>query len=87
MKPETRNKQMQEQKEMLLERDYRSGMIDSAIQKAKAIQRKQALNFTSRNPSKKRPVFVASCDPRLPNVQTITMRHWRSINRMDPYLA
>ena len=72
---------------MLLVRDYRSGMIDSAIQKARAIQRKQVLNFTSRNPSKKRPVFVASYDPCLPNIQTITMRHWRSMNRIDPYLA
>ena len=72
MKPEPRDKQMLELKEMLLERDYRSGMIDSAIQKARAIPRKQALKFTSRNPSNKRPVFVASYDPRLPNIQTIT---------------
>ena len=87
MKPETRDKRMQKIKEMLLERDYRSGMIDSAVEKARAIPRKQALNFTSRNPSNKRPVFVASFDPRLPSLESITMKHWRSMNRMDPHLA
>ena len=77
---------MQELKEMLLERDYRSGMIDSAVQRARAIPRKQALNFTSKNPSNKRPVFMASYDPRLPSLESITMKNWISMNRMYPYL-
>ena len=50
-KPETRDKRHQELKEMLLEREYRSGMIDSAIQRAKAIPRKQAINFIGKTPS------------------------------------
>ena len=87
IKPDTRNKRLQKLKVMLLEREYRSGMIDSAIEKVRAIPRKQAVNFTSRNPSNKRPVYVASFDPRLPNIQTITMKHGRSMKRMDPHLA
>ena len=44
-KSETRDKRHQELKEMLLEREYRSGMIESAIKRAKAIPRKQAIHF------------------------------------------
>lgn len=63
MKPETRDKRLQELKEILLERDYRSGMIDSAVQRARAIPRKQSLNFTSRNPSSQSlwPLMIPGC--------------------------
>ena len=86
-KSETRDKRHQELKEMLLEREYRSGMIDSAIQRAKAIPRKQAINFIGNTPSNKRPVFVTSFDPCLPNIQSITMKHWRAMNRLDPHMS
>ena len=72
---------------MLLERDYRPGMIDSAIQSAQSIPRKKAINFIGKTPSNKRPVFVTSFDPRLPNIQSITMKHWRAMNRLDPHMS
>ena len=85
--PETRDKRHQELKEMLLDRDYRSGMIDAAIQKAKAVPRSQAIKFVAKQESNKRPTFVVSYDPRLPNIQNITQKHWRAMSRLDPYLA
>ena len=74
-KIETRDKRHQELKNMLLEREYRSGMIDNAIRKACSIPRTQAINFIARTPSNKRPVFVATFDPRLPDIQNITLKH------------
>ena len=67
-KTETRENQHEDLKEMLLERDYRPGMINSAIQRAQKIPRKQAINFIGKTPSTKTPVFVTSFDPCLPNV-------------------
>ena len=87
-KPETRDKRLQELKEMLIDREYRPGMIDAAIQKARAVPRALAIRQVAKAPqSSMRPVFVVSFDPRLPDLSNITQKHWRSMNNMDPYLA
>ena len=62
-------------------------MIDNAIRKACSIPRRQAINFIARTPSNKRPVFVATFDPRLPAIQNITLKHWRAMKRIDPHMA
>ena len=86
-KPETRDMRFQELKEMLLERDYREGMIDAAIRKTRAIPRSRAIHFVAKDQSNKRPAFVVSYDPRLPDLQSITQKHWRAMSRLDPYLS
>jgi hypothetical protein len=86
--PQTRDMRYAELKNMLLDREYREGMIDAAIAKAKSIPREQAIKRVARdnNPTVRRPVFVATWDPRLPNIPAITKRHWRSMTSQDPYL-
>ena len=77
----------EEIKTMLLERNYPEGMIDHAIDKARAIPRAQALLPVTRNNTMKRPVCVVSWDPRLPSLLAIKRKHWRSMVICDPYLA
>ena len=71
---------------MLIDRDYRPGIIDAAITRAKAIPRSDALKRVIRSKNTKRPVFVVKFDRRLPSVTQITRRHWRTMVQ-DPYLA
>ena len=71
---------------MLLEREYTPGIIDAAINKAKAIPRDQALKLSLRQQTNNRPVFVVSFDPRLPSIPKLTRKHWRSMNNQDSYL-
>ena len=71
---------------MLLERDYKPGIIDSAIEKARSIDRKDALKKVENNKTNKRPVFIVTYDPRLPSLTEIVRKHWRSMVK-DPYLA
>ena len=42
---------------MLIERDYKPGIIDAAIEKARSIDRKDALKKVENNNTNKRPVF------------------------------
>ncbi len=81
-----REKRFLELKEMLLERDYPESIIDAAIAKAREIPREDALRKVSRQESNSRPTFVVLYDPRLPSVQQITQRHWRSMVSQDQYL-
>ena len=85
-KPEDRDTRFKELKELLLSREYKPGLIDSAINKAKQIPRTEALKKVERATSSKRPVFVVSYDPRLPSITKIVTRHWRTMHQ-DPYLA
>ena len=71
---------------MLLDRDYKSGIIDAAINRAKAIPRVEALKKVVRPKTTNRPVFVVRFDRRLPSVTQITRRHWRTMIS-DLYLA
>jgi hypothetical protein len=83
----TRDIRLEELKEMLLDREYTPKVIDSAIARAKAISRQQALRrVPGPQPITNRPVFVVLFDPRLPSVPRITKKHWRSMVGEENYL-
>ena len=45
-----------------------------------------ALRKVFKKDKDKRPIFVTSYDPRLPDIQNIQAKHWRSMIGQDPYL-
>ena len=75
-----------ELKQMLLDREYSPGIIDSAIAKARAIPRQQAFRRVTGQQITNRPVFVVRFDPRLPSIPNMTRKHWRSMVGQEPYL-
>ena len=84
---EDRDKRLEELKQMLLERDYKSGIINAAIRKAKLVPRHEALKKVVRNQEEeRRPVMVVTYDPRLPAVPALVTKHWRAMCRDEPYL-
>ena len=69
---------------MLPDRNYPIGIVNAAINKARAIPRAVAIRKVVReNTTVRRPVFVVSWDPRLPSLSAITQRHWRSMVSQD----
>ena len=68
---ETRDMRLSELKQMLLERDYKTKIIDAAIEKAKKIPRSEALKRVERSKSTDRAVFVVRYDPHLPDINNI----------------
>ena len=85
-KTEYRDKQFLKLKELMLSRGYSDRMIDSAIERARTIPRHVALRKVFKKDKDKRPIFVTTYDPRLPNIQNIQAKHWRSMTCQDPYL-
>ena len=61
-------------------------MIEAAIDKARQIDRKQAIKCVVKPLTTRRPVFVVSEDPRLPPLEPIQQKHWRAVTTLDPYL-
>ena len=84
---DTRDKRLNELRDLLCERNYSLSVINSAILRAKKISRIQALCNVAPSNSNLRPVYVITYDPRLPNIQSIVNKHWRSMKTVDPYLA
>ena len=84
--PEDREKRFSELKTLLLNRNYKPGIIENAIERARKIPRQEALKRVNRPKNSKRPVFVVNYDPRLPSISQIIGRHWRTM-KQDPYLA
>ena len=82
---EDREKRFSELKDLLLSRDYKSGMIDSAIERARNIPRSEAVKRVSKEKTSERPVFVIHFDPRLPSIPAIVKKHWRTMVQ-DPRL-
>ena len=82
----TRNNRHEELKQMLLVRNYPERMINSAIERAQSVPRSEAIKPVWRDTTSRRPVFVATWDPRLPSLSPILNRHWRTMITMDPYL-
>ena len=78
--PETRDLRLTELKEMLLSRNYKPKIIDSAVERARAVPRVKALERVSRQ------VFAVTYDLRLPSINSIVRRHWRTMTR-DQYMA
>ena len=72
-------------KNLLLERNYRPGIINAVIERAKNIPRVEALKKIESESKNQRPVFVITYDPRLPSITNIVKKHWRSMVK-DPYL-
>ena len=84
--PEDRERRFEELKNLLLARDYKLGVIQNAIHKARLIPRLEALRKVERPKNNQRPVFVIGYDPRLPSITQIVNRHWRTMQQ-DPYMA
>ena len=82
---DTRDLRLDELKDLLISRGYKSGVVREAIEKARKIPRTEALKKVEKE-STKRPVFVMQYDPRLPSITNITRRHWRSMVSRDPKL-
>ena len=70
---------------MLEDRKYKPSLVDAAIRRARAIQRAQALKKVVLPPHSKRPIFAVTDDPRLPDLQSLQRKHWRSMIQ-DQYL-
>ena len=86
MEKSDRELRFHELKQMLLAREYSPRIIDSAIAKARAIPRQQALRRVNGQQITNRPVFMVLFDPRLPSIPNITRKHWRSMVGREPYL-
>ena len=61
-----RDIRLEELKQMLVERDYKKGIVDAAINKARAIPRTEALKRVVKNESNGRQVLVVTYHPSLP---------------------
>ena len=84
-KTETRDLRHSELRQLLLERDYKPKIVDSAIMKAKQIPRKEALERVVKNKTSSRPVFVVPYHPALPNVAKIVQKHHR-VMTLNPHM-
>ena len=81
---EKRNNRLEELKQMLMEREYDESVVDTAVNRAKKISREKALQpKTEKNEADKRPVYVSTYDPRLPNLTNILNKHWRAQSFVD----
>ena len=80
---ETRDQRLIELKEMLLEREYPVGLVNSAINRARAVPRVKALQYVAKPEVNMRPKFVVTYDPRLPNIDQILKKHWRASGFVD----
>ena len=84
--PITRDMRLEELKTLLLARSYKPGIINVAINRAKAIPRTEALKkVVQNNKQSKRPILVVPYDPRLPGIPAIVKKHWRTMTS-DPHL-
>ena len=86
-KPEYRERQFLNLKELMMNRGYSERTIQAAIDRARGIPRHIAIRRVVRSQANKRPVFALTYDPRLPPIQNIQARHWRSMVSQDPYLS
>ena len=71
---------------MLIARDYKKNIINSAIDKALKIPRKEAIKKVFRETNKDRVVFSIKYDPRLPSLSKIVQKHHRTMVEEDPRL-
>ena len=84
--PIKRDLRLQELKTLLMAREYPERIIDSAINKARKIPRKIALLKIRQKEKNDRPIFIIKYDPRLPTINSLTSKHWRSMVKQDKYL-
>ena len=74
-------------KQVLVNRGYPEQLIDRGIYKARKIPRKVALLKVKKKVTQNRSIFAITYDPRLPAIQSIQAKHWRSMVAQDKYLA
>ena len=86
MEEATREIRIHELREMLLQREFKTGVINAAISKARAITRQVALRWVLHQAINTRPVFVALYNSRLPSIPKITRQHWQSMVSECNYL-
>ena len=80
------DQRLSELKELLLARQYPEQLIDAAQNKARKIPRKIALRKVIKKITQNRPIFCLKYDPRLPSIQAIQSKHWRSMTTQNQYL-
>ena len=61
-------------------------MVSAAITKARNMPRHIALQKVVKPLKQKRPISVVSWDPRLPSIDAIQKKHYRTMTSIDPYL-
>ena len=71
---------------MLIAREYKKNIINSAIEKALKIPRHEAIKKVVREGDKDRVVFSIKYDPRLPSLSKIVQKHHRTMIDEDPRL-
>ena len=81
---ELRDVRLEELRTFLLERNYSGAVVESALNKAKQVDRNEALKRVVKK-DQDRVVFALGFDPRLPSISSIIKRHWRSMT-LDPWL-
>ena len=86
-KPEYREEQFMELTKLMVSRGYSERTLNAAIERARGIPRHIALRRAATRQAEKRPVFALTYDPRLPPIQSIQAKHWRSMVSQDPYLS
>ena len=84
--PVDRDRRLMELTDLLLERGYNKEMVESALEKARAIPRNKALKRARKPNQTQRPVLAVPYDPRLPAITSIQARHWRTMTSQDSYL-
>ena len=84
--PESRDMRLSELKNMLLERNYPRTVINSAIRKALAVPRSEALERREKPKVSDRPVFTVLYDPHMPPIAGIMRTHWKTMVITDPLL-
>jgi hypothetical protein len=84
--PANRDIRLGELKELLLDRDYKAGLVNTAIDRARSIPREEALKKVEKPKNSQRPVFVVQHDPRLPSITNIVKKYWRTMVSQDPQL-
>ena len=68
-------------------RFYPEKLIDSSIERARAIPRSIALRRVIKNKTIQKPVFAVRFDPRLPSISSIQAKHRRAMVTQNQYLA
>ena len=85
--PENRDLRLNQMRQDLLERNYKTSIIDLAINKAKSKNRAETLKEKVKPRQSERPVFATPYDPRIPSIQNNIAKHWRSMVSQDQNLA
>ena len=83
---DTRDKELENLKILLKERQYNTDSVNRSIEKAKRVPRAQLLKPKNQEEKNRRPIFAVPYDPRLPFLQPIQAKHWRSMISRDAYL-